>query len=703
LHGLKREIRLALAESWQRDAKDIGGYLQAAAAQTPAKHLNPKRLAAWSAALKNDKLPLEDPLHPWSRSRAVSADAFPSQWQTLTKQYQAESQQRAEFNAKHFVSFGDLQKAVPPGWQASGQGLAAAPSGDFASALDGDAAVTAIYPAGSYTHLLSTRLNGVLRSPLLPATKKYVSFHALGGKTSAVRLVSNNCQLNYVNYKALTKNEFEWKRFPIGDEANGLRTYAELLTKFDNPKFPDQLGTLGGDTLNSRVPWEEAMRDPHSYFGITRAVLHDCEETPRDELAYFTPLFAGHVKNASELSQRYSTVASTAIKAWAEGRATDDDVRWLDTLVRRGLLSNERQGTPKLDALLAQYRDLEKQLAMPRIIPGLAESGSPFEQPVLLRGDFRKPGELTSRRYLDVLSAAPFANGSGRLELAEQIASQRNPLTARVMVNRIWHHLFGTGIVRTVDDFGHVGEAPSHPELLDYLSRRFVEDGWSVKKLIRSIVMAEAFRQANRANPQAGEVDPQNRLLHHYPARRLEAEAIRDVILAASGRLDAKLFGPSVHPYRDKPNEDRRLFPGPLDGDGRRSIYIKTNLMEAPKFLGVFNFPGGKVTQGRRDITNVPAQALALLNDPFVLQQADVWAKRLVARPDSTLGVRLEHMFQKALGRPMESDERQRFEHAVHLLAEFNGVPTNAIMASEPVWRDVAHALYNLKEFIYVP
>src|SRR5205085_11779883 len=139
----------------------------------------------------------------------------------------------------------------------------------------------------------------------------------------------------------------------------------------------------------------------------------------------------------------------------------------------------------------------------------------------------------------------------------------------------------------------------------------------------------------------ARDSDPQNRLLQHYTGRRMEAEAIRDAILAVSGRLDRTLYGMSVQPFRAEPNADRRLFPGPLDGDGRRSIYIKNNLMEAPKFLSAFNLPGGKVAQGRRDVTNVPAQALALLNDPFVLAQADLWAAKLIARLDSEIGPRI--------------------------------------------------------------
>src|SRR5207253_4858841 len=135
------------------------------------------------------------------------------------------------------------------------------------------------------------------------------------------------------------------------------------------------------------------------------------------------------------------------------------------------------------------------------------------------------------------------------------------------------------------------------------------------------------------------------------PARRLEAEAIRDSILAISGRLNGTLYGMSIPSFRETPNADRRLFPGPLDGHGRRSLYIKNTLMEAPRFLDVFDFPGGKVTQGRRDVTSVPAQALALLNDPFVIQQADLWAKRLIERKADTIATRIEAMFA-ALNRP---------------------------------------------------
>jgi hypothetical protein len=479
------------------------------------------------------------------------------------------------------------------------------------------------------------------------------------------------------------------------------------MTMLDNPKFPDQLSALGGDTANYKLPWEKAAENPRSYFGITRVVLHDVDQPPPADLSHLRPLLANEpVESLAKLTARYADVMTAALDRWQQGEATDDDVRWIDCLLKRGLLDNRPAASPQLDSLVKEYREIEAQLASPRIIPGIADGGPGIEQPLFVRGDCFRPGDSTPRRYLEVLanSRDGFASpGSGRLELAERIAGPANPLTARVMVNRVWHHLFGTGLVATVDDFGHVGERPSHPELLDHLAAEFVADGWSVKRLIRRIVLSRTFQLASPPPARAGEVDPQNRLLSHYPARRLEAEAIRDSLLAASGRLDPQLFGPSIQPYREKEYADRRLFPGPLDGAGRRSVYIKTNLMETPKFLGAFNLPGGKVTQGRRDVTNVPAQALAMLNDPLVLDQSRYWAKKLVSRPDKTSFQRIDRMFRTTLSRPPTAAETARFEQAALDLAKLHGVPSDQILASETIWTDLAHTIFNLQEFVYIP
>jgi hypothetical protein len=709
LRELKAEIRRELGAVWQREARDIGRYLLAAEARRSgrpdaaelAAGLDVGRVEAWAAALKAEKQPLEDLLQPW-RLLTTGPAGFEAAWHPVEERYLKETRERAEFNRAQFVAFG------PDGWQAGGHGLrdGASPGGDFAPAADGDAVVQAVLPAGWFTHALSQRLNGTLRSPILPRGKKRISFEVMGRHGAAVRLVSNNCQLNYRNYRALTSADPGWVTFEVSEEADTLRAYAELVTMLDNPKFPDQLSALGGDKDNYRLPWEQAVADGRSFFGVTRVVLHDGPEHPRPELGHLRPLFAGGPpRGPAEVAARYASAAESAARAWAEGRATDDDVRWLDALLRRKLLGNSARLAPRLAALAAQYRAVEKELATPRVVPGVADFGPGCEQPVFARGEWSKPGEPVPRRYLEVLSRPGDRfgpDGSGRRELAERIASADNPLTARVMVNRVWHHLFGAGIVRTVDDFGRVGDTPSHPELLDYLAARFVRDGWSVKLLVRQLVLTRAFRADARPSPEARERDPENRLLQHYPARRMEAEAVRDAVLAASGRLDRALYGPSVPPYREKDNPDRRLFVGPLDGRGRRSVYVKNSLMEAPRFLRAFNLPGGKVAQGRRDVTNVPAQALAMLNDPFVLGQADAWAERLAARPDG-VAARVDAMFRAALGRPPTADESARFARAVARFAELRGVPAGAAPGSREVWRDVTHTVFNLQEFITIP
>ncbi|MFM9963829.1 MAG: PSD1 and planctomycete cytochrome C domain-containing protein [Planctomycetaceae bacterium] len=734
LDELKTELRRELAAVWLNEAQQIPRYMQAAQAKRAKlpdaeeliKGLDAQRLEKWIVTLAAEKQPFDDPFEPWRLLSATDAVTFPIEWKKLAERFAKEDRERAEFNQSQFVTFGDFRSAVGSpasenfkelqasrphhsDWQIGGQGLmdTPSPSGDFTLHPDGDALVRAILPAGHFTHALSDKLNGTLRSPVLPLGKKHISFQVIGQRSSAVRLVSNNCQLNYKNYKALTSADWQWVTFSPPDERDQLRTYAELMTMFDNPKFPDQLSALGGDGGNYRLPWEKAAENPRSYFGIRRVVLHDVGEPPKPEVAHLRPLFAGNEPTSlAEFSNRTASLIEAALQRWLANQATDDDVRWLDVLLRSEVLGNKLTQSPRVKQLAKQYRLVEVDIVLPHIIVGISDDGPGIDQPIFARGDCTRPGETVPRRYLEALSPSrdSFTSpGSGRLELAQRIASADNPLTARVMVNRVWHHLFGTGLVRTVDDFGHVGEQPSHPELLDHLAVQFVEEGWSIKKLIRSLVLTRTFQLSNQPSAAGREVDPLNRLLRHYPARRLEAEAVRDSILVASGRLDRSLFGLSVQPYREKEYADRRLFPGPLDGNGRRSIYIKNNLMESPKFLGAFNLPGGKVTQGRRDVTNVPAQALALLNDPFVLQQADVWAERLVARTDDSVASRLAAMFENALSRSPTSDERDRFEQAVRQLAELHQVPRADVLKSQAVWKDVAHALFNVNEFIYIP
>jgi mono/diheme cytochrome c family protein len=771
LRELKGLLRAELAATWSREAQEVGRYLRAAQAARDKKPdaaslaagLDPARLQAWVTALEKKGSGLEDPLQPWSA--AASAADVAAVWTQLAAQYEQESHTRAESNRKSFLPFGDFRNGKPDGWRIDGLGLRDGPcrSGDFVVADEGDGAIATILPAGYYTHSLSQRLNGSIQSPFLPTDRGYVSLRVMGGKSGVLREIPDHRQLTDTG-KQLKPDPYGWVTLPRSKRDEWV--YLELITKFHNPRFTD-------DT-----------KDPRSFFGISEAVLHDGAQPPKDELSSVRRLFTGAgATSLEEVGARYAETMRQATTAWADGKATDDDAKWLNWLVSKGLLSNSVKQSSRLAQLVEQYRSVEKTVAPARIVAGVADQEDGFDVPIYRRGDYRSPGEVVHRGYLALFapeeSASP-RRGSGRSELAEMIADPKNPLTGRVLVNRVWGYLFGTGIVRTPDDFGHMGEAPSHPLLLDWLASTFVRtstsqregmgvwgyggmgpspkggpdspkvvaansssplgteqpsrgrthtptlphshtspneglatDGcnWSVKKLIRMLVMSRTFRQSSQGRPApdprsaAGNPqlqDPENRLLHQYPARRLEAEAVRDSILAVSGRLDRTLYGPSIQPYRLEPEPERRLFPGPLDGNGRRSVYIKVTLMQGSKFLEVFNFPDPKMAQGRRDVTNVPAQALTLMNDPFVIGQAEFWAERLVAAPDGSVAARIDRMFRTALGRPPLPAEQQRFELMVRDLASLLGVAEGDVLKSKPVWKDVAHTIFNFKEFIYV-
>lgn len=317
--------------------------------------------------------------------------------------------------------------------------------------------------------------------------------------------------------------------------------------------------------------------------------------------------------------------------------------------------------------------------------------------PFLNRGDHTAKEAKVPRQFLQVFlekhtSPPNLESRSGRRYLAEQITNPSNPLTSRVWANRIWHHLFGRGIVTTPNDFGEQGRPPSHPELLDYLAHRLITSGWSTKEVIREIVCSQAYQ---RTSAEPSTRDPENALLSHRLRRRMDAEALRDSILATCGTLDRKPHGPSIQPFippyatANKPS----LIPksGPLDGDGRRSIYLRVRRNFSERFLQIFDFPNPGISTGARSVTTSPAQALAMMNSPFVKDQADRWGSKIAALPGRSQE-RVQAMFARALGRKPGAQELELLE----ALAE--GVdPTSA-----QYFGDIAHVILNLAEFRYV-
>ena len=304
LQGLKAQIRREVAASWRQESKNVGRYFKAAQAACDkrpdaaalAKDLDPKRLEMLSAALKPDKPVLEDPAHAWRTLNARAGGAFARRGRRWRNRSRRNRRKRAEFNATHFVTFADFRAGKLGDWKASGHGLrdGTVKSGDFAVAGEGDAAVSDLFfPPAASRMPFRTRLNGTLRSPVFPAGKKYLSLQvwADAQQRGAVGVEQLPAQLQELPGAA--DDDLIWVTFPVPDDAAASAVYAELMTMFDNPKFPDQLGTLGGDDVNLQVPWEKAAANPRSFFGVTRAVLHDGAEPPKAELTHLRPLFAG--------------------------------------------------------------------------------------------------------------------------------------------------------------------------------------------------------------------------------------------------------------------------------------------------------------------------------------------------------------------------------------------------------------------------
>lgn len=368
---------------------------------------------------------------------------------------------------------------------------------------------------------------------------------------------------------------------------------------------------------------------------------------------------------------------------------------------------------PKLAAIAQRQNECEGKIRYRRKALAMTD-GTSEDDRVHIRGNANRFGEVVPRRFLEALAGAdqpPVSSGSGRLELARRVVDASNPLLPRVIVNRLWKHHFGEGLVRTPDDFGNMGQPPTHPELLDWMASELAspvpptgEPGernrpWSLKRIHRLLLLSSTYQMSSQTDDRhAEETDPQNKLWHRMNLRRIEAETIRDAMLAVSGRLDRKVGGGSVTPYltafmvgRGRPGSS-----GPLDGDGRRSLYlnVRRNFL-TPMFLA-FDYPTPFATMGRRSVSNVPAQALALMNNPFVVQQAEVWANRVIAEHPAP-EARLDAMYLAAFARVPSAAER---DSALAFIDE-QARQYPAGDAAHP-WADLAHVLLNVKEFIFV-
>jgi hypothetical protein len=327
--------------------------------------------------------------------------------------------------------------------------------------------------------------------------------------------------------------------------------------------------------------------------------------------------------------------------------------------------------------------------------------GQPHNARIQRRGDPKSLGDEAPRRFLTVLggAAVPPDAGSGRMELARWLTDRANPLTARVIVNRIWQHHFGQGLVRTPSDFGLRGASPSHPDLLDYLAARFVASGWSMKWLHRLIMLSKTYQQECRGDPRGKEVDPDNAWLWRFRRRRLSAEEIRDSILAASGDLD-RSFGGS-HPFPDEKTwafTQHAPFSAVYDHN-RRSVYLMTQRLKRHPFLTLFDGADANASTPDRYTTTVPTQALFFLNDPFIHARSASFAARLMELADDR--ARLERAFELLFVRPPTEDDHRA---AAHFQSEYTADVAGDPEADRPkiAWAAWLRVLMSSNEFVYI-
>ena len=344
--------------------------------------------------------------------------------------------------------------------------------------------------------------------------------------------------------------------------------------------------------------------------------------------------------------------------------------------------------TPERKELVATRDTLQNELAIPvPLAMAVTDGGTPGglfpgiqDVPIHIRGSYAKLGAVVPRRLPKFLAGTdqqPITQGSGRKELAAWVASPANPLTARVIVNRVWHWHFGEGLVRTPSNFGLLSEPPSHPELLDWLASRFIEDGWSLKKLHRRIMLSATYRQSSRVSQGTFDKDPENRLVGRFTSRRLEAEAIRDAILAVNGQLDQTAGGPAGDDFTIR----------------RRSLYVQTARWQRDSYANLFDAANPDSSTEKRVASTVAPQALLLMNHPWMQDQARHFAERLLREVPEGDATRIERAYQLLFGRKPKDAE---LTVAQTILQGADPAVANA------GWVDLAHVLLCSNEFIYI-
>ncbi len=444
---------------------------------------------------------------------------------------------------------------------------------------------------------------------------------------------------------------------------------------------PDSVAQADGETLDDRI---DTLTRGLMAITVSCARCHDHKFDPIPQRDYYSLAGVFNNTEASELPLAPEDV----VKVYQDHQQKITDIQKKRSDLRKLAKDEERELTDQEEQQHKQWEEQVKELekaSPPKydFAHVLADTGSE-DMPVAIRGNLRKPGEVAPRRFLRIVTGAeppPFVKGSGRIELAEAVVNPENPLTARVIVNRVWMHHFGKALVRSPSNFGTLGLKPTHPEMLDWLAATFIESGWSIKSLHRLIMSSATYQMSTRFQSGAFSVDGDNELLWRMNPRRMDVESLRDSLLTVTAELDAERGGPPVEE---------------ITKSKRRTLYAKVSRLGSEfgsdEFLRLFDFPSMRATVSKRPSSIVPQQFLFLMNSPFMVERAKAFSERL-HREAANDRERIERAYRLLFSRSPSEEELQM---GIRFLS---GSSSRAELSP---WQQYGQVLMSSNEFMYV-
>ena len=636
---------------------------------------------------KEEKEPFKetDLLYPWFEFD--KSKDFQQQWQSLLTKITAIRTDVADHNKKITVRKWDFQNGIPDDFYIAQGEFESVPAGELGLGVDKDDEILSVLPAGVISHSATTLEEGSLASSSLTVPDGALAVRWAGAGAALARLIPNNypipASLLYKQFDVGIDGSSSWYSQET-DYWKGENAYFQFMTRRTAPNV------IWPPNKQRDEKYHLGYYPNGSWFSVSEIrFLKDERDQIQDELFSISPLITTTLMiptDEESLLANYREALEKVLNRWQNSSFSDEEARFLTVCLQKGLLSTRLADMPSsVTDLFYPIRKIEakfKEAAL-RAAPGVIDSPG-RDHPLYARGNHRSPEKDVPRSFLKILGGEnlPQIKGCGRLELAQQLTSDCNPLFARVIANRVWYYVFGKGLVETVDNFGTTGSQPTHPELLEHLAHFIKQKNWSLKETIRYLLTSRTFRLSSKTEPKVMLIDPSNDYLTRANVRRMDAEVIHDHLLSVSGNLDLTMYGES------------QAISSPPEKDKRRGLYISTKRKGQYELFEVFDVPVPSKTRGRRDVSTIPAQAVTLLNSPFIHFQAETWAEKANG---SQTGLKLEahlsDLIVQAYSRPAKTKEMQ-------ILRQY--YQNNQMKGTTNPLKKVAHLIFMSKEFVYL-